>query len=124
MWEEDQQEEDSRRRRRSTGRQHINASELQHFSSAQVCSTFHFQEWFIWLSQALIQIGLTAQLSLCSGSARLSLLMSQAKPILVMSPFVGSAWLKMAQLSWLSHFELMSHGITRPTHFTKHTTMN
>ena len=39
--------------------------------------------------------------------------MSQAKPILVMSRFVGSAWLKMAQLGWLSHFE-PSRGITNP----------
>ena len=38
--------------------------------------------------------------------------MSQAEPILVMSRFVGSAWLKMAQLGWLSHFE-PSRGITR-----------
>jgi hypothetical protein len=38
--------------------------------------------------------------------------MSQAKPVLVMSQFNGSAWLKMAQLGWLSHFE-PSHGITK-----------
>ena len=40
-----------------------------------------------------------------------SQLVSQAEPILVMSQFVGSAWLKMAQLGWLSHFE-PSRGIT------------
>jgi hypothetical protein len=31
--------------------------------------------------------------------------MSQAEPVLVMSQHFGSAWLKMAQLSWLSQFE-------------------
>ena len=95
-------------------RQHVRASAR---SSLLDSLTFHFQEWLVWLSQALVQIGLTAQLSLCSGSARLSQLMSQAKPILVMSQFVGSAWLRMAQLSWLSHFEL-SHGIT--TYYCSH----
>ena len=39
------------------------------------------------------------------GSAGLSWLLSRAEPILVMSQFDGSARLKMAQLSWLSHFE-------------------
>ena len=61
MWEEDQREEDS-------GRREDNTSAHQ---SSEVCSTFHFQEWLVWLSQALIQIGPTAQSSLCSGSARL-----------------------------------------------------
>jgi hypothetical protein len=28
-----------------------------------------------------------------------------AKPVMVMSQFDGSAWLKMAQLGWLSQFE-------------------
>ena len=41
--------------------------------------------------------------------------MSRAKPVLVMSQFNGSARLKMAQLGWLSHFEL-SRGITIMSH--------
>ncbi|KAH8976528.1 hypothetical protein EDB86DRAFT_2840249 [Lactarius hatsudake] len=47
-----------------------------------------------------------------SGSAQL---VSQAEPGLVMSRFVSLAQLKMAQLGWLSRFEL-SHGNTTPTH--------
>jgi hypothetical protein len=37
--------------------------------------------------------------------------MSLAEPVLVISQFDGSAWLKIAQLGWLSQFE-PSHGNT------------
>ena len=75
MWEEDGKEEDSGRRRQQQREvvchQVIDMSAHQPSASA-ARPTFHFQEWPIWLSQALVQIGPTAQSSLCSGSARLS----------------------------------------------------
>ena len=84
MWEEDQREEDS-------GRREDNTSAHQ---SSEVCSTFHFQEWLVWLSQALVQIGPTAQSSLCSGSARLEPAREPSRAHFGHEPI---CWLSLAQ---------------------------
>ncbi|KAN0139134.1 hypothetical protein V8E53_003023 [Lactarius tabidus] len=81
-------------------------------SEARSKSDFLFWTWLVPGSAALTP---TTAVPSNPSSAGLSRLVSSAELLLVMSWFVGSAGLKLAQLGWLSQFE-PSRGNTSPRH--------